>query len=128
MARFFVVKFFCSEAFAKQKKKKRKEKTPWTVLLIQVVATYYVLWCLRAICMYTEKIVRKIYVCIYIHTYTYKQVVPTYYVVFPSWAVVVRCVFFTSSLRVVYTGGADILCGVYELGCAGKRSFVRGPK
>ena len=56
------------------------------------------------------------------------QVVPTYCVVFPSWAVVVKCVFFTSSLRVVYTGGADILCGVYELGCAGERSLVRGPK
>ena len=64
----------------------------------------------------------------YIHTYTYTQVVPTYYVVFPSWAVVVKGVLLTCSLRVPYTGGADILCGVHELGCAGERSLVRGPQ
>jgi hypothetical protein len=49
-------------------------------------------------------------------------------VVFPSWAVVVKGVLLTCSLRVPYTGGADILCGVHELGCAGERSLVRGPQ
>jgi hypothetical protein len=92
--RIFFLKFFCYEVFAKQKKKKRKEKTLWTILLTQVVATCYVLWCLRAICMYTEKLVRNIYaISYYTYVYTYIH---------------------------IYTGGADILCGLSELGCSSK--------